>query len=206
MISQVEDFFALGCGRCARFATPDCSARKWEAGLAGLRRICLSAGLAETVKWGHPCYVHAGRNIALIGAMRGDFVLAFMNAALLSAAGTELVTQGPNSRHPDAMRFTDAAQVAAREGSIRALLAEAMGHAEAARRPERATRDLDLPEELIDALDADPFLADAFHRLTPGRQRSHVIALSSAKTAATRLARIERQRGAIFAGKGANER
>ena len=64
MITDPGDYFAKGCGRCDRFATPECSTRRWAAGLAALRRICLEAGLTETAKWGHPCYMHAGRNIA----------------------------------------------------------------------------------------------------------------------------------------------
>lgn len=50
MITDVEDYFAQGCGRCPRFATPDCSTRRWAAGLAALRRLCLEAGLTETAK------------------------------------------------------------------------------------------------------------------------------------------------------------
>ena len=68
MITDIEDYFTRGCGRCERFATPDCSTRQWESGLNALRRICLEAGLAEAVKWGHPCYLHRERNIAIIGA------------------------------------------------------------------------------------------------------------------------------------------
>jgi uncharacterized protein YdeI (YjbR/CyaY-like superfamily) len=83
MIEDIEDYFARGCGRCGRFATPDCSTRRWEEGLRGLRRLCREAGLAETVKWGHPCYMHAGRNLAILGAFRGDFRLSFFDAALM---------------------------------------------------------------------------------------------------------------------------
>jgi uncharacterized protein YdeI (YjbR/CyaY-like superfamily) len=42
--------------------------------------------------------------------------------------------------------------------------------------------------------------------LTPGRQRSYVIALSLAQKSATRVARIVAFRGKILAGKGAMER
>lgn len=36
MITEVEAYFASVCGRCKRFATPDCSARLWSDALAGL--------------------------------------------------------------------------------------------------------------------------------------------------------------------------
>lgn len=78
-----------------------------------LRRIAQDAGLVETAKWGHPVYVHDGRNIAMIGA---------------------------------------------------------------------------------------------FHALTPGRRNSWVLHVQGAKAPATRLARVEKARPRILAGKGALER
>ena len=48
--------------------------------------------------------------------------------------------------------------------------------------------------------------AEAFAALTPGRQKSYAILLNDAKTKATRLARIEKARPQILAGKGATER
>lgn len=206
MITEIEDFFSKGCGRCERFATPACSANQWHDGLTGLRAICRSAGLVETVKWGHPCYMHAGRNIVLIGALQGDFRLNFFNAALMKDPDGLLERQGPNTQHPDSIRFTASGQVEARAASIRAYLLEAMAYADAGILPVKVPQAWDLPDELADAMDADPELADAFHALTPGRQRSYVIHLSSAKTAATRVSRIEKARPHILAGKAANER
>lgn len=206
MITDIEDFFSRGCGRCDRFDTPACSANRWHDGLTRLRAICRSAGLVETVKWGHPCYMHAGRNIALIGALQGDFRLNFFNAALMKDPEGLMERQGPNTQHPDSIRFTASEQVEAHAAAIRAYLLEAMAYAEAGIRPPKVAQALELPDELVDAMDADPELAEAFHALTPGRQRSYVIHLSSAKTAATRVSRIEKARPGILAGKGANER
>jgi uncharacterized protein YdeI (YjbR/CyaY-like superfamily) len=72
--------------------------------------------------------------------------------------------------------------------------------------PAKVTRELDLPEALVDALECDAELAKAFAALTPGRQRSYVIALSSAKKPETRVARVAKFRAPILAGKGAMER
>tara|TARA_R110002020_G_scaffold47651_4_gene135581 strand:- start:652 stop:1275 length:624 start_codon:yes stop_codon:yes gene_type:complete len=206
MITDIEDFFTQGCGRCARFDTPDCSVRQWTAGLAALRRICRAMKLEETVKWAHPCYMHAGRNIAIIGALRGDFRLSFFNAALMKDPDGVLERQGENTKHPDMIRFTSNEQVEEREATIRAYLQEAMAYAEQGLKPPKEEGGFDLPDELVEALDADPDLAEAFHALTPGRQRSYVIALSSAKTSQTRINRIAKFRDRIIAGKGAMER
>jgi uncharacterized protein YdeI (YjbR/CyaY-like superfamily) len=206
MITDIEDYFARGCGRCDRFATPDCSARRWAGALASLRGLCLEAGLGEHVKWGHPCYMHAGRNVAILGAFREEVRITFFEAALIEDPDGLLERQGPNTRVPDALRFREEAAVAAMAPALRGFLAQAKALAEAGLRAPRETMDADLPEEMVEALDADPALAEAFARLTPGRQRSYAIALSSAKTSATRVARIARFRERILAGKGATER
>ena len=206
MITDIEDYFTLGCGRCARFATPDCSTRTWIEGLTALRRLCVETQLVETVKWGHPCYTHQGRNIAIIGALRSDFRLSFFNAALMSDPDGVLQKQGPNTRHPDMIRFTDNSDVARMEGTISSYLKEAMGYAEAGLTPPKDNSAIELPKELVEALASDPELAAAFAALTPGRQRSYVINLNGAKKPETRMSRIAAFRGRILEGKGALER
>jgi uncharacterized protein YdeI (YjbR/CyaY-like superfamily) len=207
MITDADDFFTQGCGRCSRFATPDCSTRPWIDGLNAIRRICADMGLMETVKWAHPCYMHAGRNIALLAAFRPDFRLSFMNPRLLKDTEGVLEPQGPNTQTPSMLRFTASAQVSDLEPVIRAYLRQLMDHAEAGTKaPERPAREFEMPDELTDALDADPELAEAFQVLTPGRQKSYLFNLSQAKQSATRTARIEKFRDRIIAGKGAMER
>jgi uncharacterized protein YdeI (YjbR/CyaY-like superfamily) len=206
MITKIDDFFAKGCGRCARFETPDCSVHLWTDGLANLRRICLEAGLEEHVKWGHPCYMHAGRNIVILGAFRSDFRLTFFNAGLMQDPQGMMIKQGPNTQNPNMLRFDNSVQVAKSEAIILAYLKEAMGYAEAGIVAPKTTRDVDVPDELIDALEADPELSEAFFALTPGRQKSYAFNLNQAKTSATRIARITKFKARILAGKGAMER
>lgn len=206
MITVIDDYFAKGCGRCKRFATADCSTQHWKRGLAALRRICLDEGVREAVKWGHPCFVHEGRNIAIIGAFRGDFRLSFFNAALMRDPEGVLEKQGPNTAHPNLLRFTDEDRVRQLEPLIRAYLREAISYADAGIKPPKEQVELELPTELSEALQVDPELADAFHKLTPGRQKSYVINLSTAKKAETRVARIAKFRDKIIAGKCALDR
>jgi uncharacterized protein YdeI (YjbR/CyaY-like superfamily) len=206
MITDIADYFTKGCGRCDRFATPACSTRTWADGLDALRRICRDMGLEEVVKWGHPCYMHAGRNIAIIRALRGDFRLSFFHAALMTDPEGILERQGPNTRHPDMIRFKTNEDALRLEPVIRSYLAEAMGYAEAGIRPPSDPEERDLPEELVAAMDADPELAEAFHALTHGRKNSYVVNLNGAKTSATRTTRIAKFRDRILAGKGATER
>lgn len=206
MITEIEDYFSKGCGRCGRFDTPECSVRQWHDGLSKLRDICLGEGLSETVKWGHPCYMHADRNIVIMGAFREDFRLTFFNGSLMKDPDGLLVKRGANTQQADIIRFTAHSQVVDLEPSIRAYLKEAMGYAQAGIKPVKDSREPDIPDELAEALDADPELAEAFHRLTPGRRKSYVLNLNSAKQSATRVNRIAKFRDKIIAGKGALDR
>jgi uncharacterized protein YdeI (YjbR/CyaY-like superfamily) len=206
MITEINQYFVDGCGRCDRFATDNCSARLWTTGVAELRRICLSSGLIETLKWGHPCYMHRDRNIAIIGALRNDYRLSFFHASLMKDPDGVLQKQGPNTRHADMIRFTKNDQAAKMEPIIASYLKEAMGYAEAGIKPAKDKSELELPEELIEALGSDPELAAGFEGLTPGRKKSYVINLNSAKKPETRIARIAKFRDHILAGKGALER
>jgi len=205
MITDADDFFTKGCGRCERFATPECSTRWCVDGLKQLRAICLDEGLVEEVKWAHPCYMHAGRNICLFGAFREDFRLSFFNAALLTDKG-DLRPNGPNAAEPSVLFFTAVSQVAEQEDFIRKSIRELKDHAEKGTKPPKVEREIDVPDELVDAMDADPELAEAFEALTPGRQKSYLFALNSAKQSQTRVNRIEKFRPMILAGKGALER
>ena len=206
MISDVADYFAKGCGRCKRFDTRNCSAKVWNRGLAKLRNICLSANLAEAVKWGHPCYMHLGRNIAIIGAFRDNFRLSFFDAALMQDPEGVLEKQGRNTQHPDMIRFTSNDGPNEMEDVILDYLNEAKAYAEAGERPPKDDSAIELPDELAEALDADPEMSKAFHSLTRGRQRSYVININGAKKSETRASRIEKFRGKIIDGKGAMER
>lgn len=206
MITDPDEFFVSGCGRCPRFATDDCAARLHGEGLAVLRPVFLAAGLEEDVRWGQPCYRAAGRNVALMSATRDGIRIGLFEAGLLDDPQGLLEPSGPNAKGRDTIRVADAAAARRIAPALTALLEQARAHAQAGRRAPKAPEALVLPPELTDALAADPQLAVAFQALTPGRQRSYVILLASAKTAATRAARITRVRDRILAGKGATER
>lgn len=206
MITDPDVYFRVGCGRCDRFSSADCSARIWTSGLAGLRELCRAAGLTETAKWGHPTYMHAGRNVVILGAFRDDFRMSFFHPSLMRDPEGALERQGANTRHPDMLCFRSNEEVTAKSALISAYLAEAMGYAAAGIVPNLPPREVELPPELIEALDCDPDLAEAFNALTPGRQKSWAFHLNSTQVPATRFNRIAKARAKILAGKGALER
>ena len=66
----------------------------------------------------------------------------------------------------------------------------------------KSTAEFAMPQELMDRLDADPALSEAFSALTPGRQRGYLLYFSAAKQATTRADRIEKAVPEILAGRG----
>ena len=80
-------------------------------------------------------------------------ILTFFNAALMQDPESALQKQGPNTKHPDCLRFTDNDAPAAMEPVIRAYLAESMGYAERGILPTKEPSEVDMPPELIEALE-----------------------------------------------------
>jgi len=205
MIENVDDYFSKGCGRCARFDTPDCSVHLWAGGLSALRSLCQDVALEETVRWGQACYRHAGRNVVILGAFREKFSLNFFYASLMQDPHGLLTPSGPNSKKSTIV-FSSEVDVVRLEPILRAYLLESMDYAQRGIKAPKSETRVDMPVELAEALDADPAMQEAFSKLTPGRQRSYLFNLLSAKQSKTRIQRIEKFRPKIFEGKGLQER
>ena len=207
MIDNIDDYFAKGCDRCAKFDTDACATQIWADGLAALRTLCRDNGLTEVVKWGHPCYMHGDRNIAIFGAFTKNFRLSFMNGSLLKDPDRVLEKLGPHTETATVMTFRSADDVAAKAAIITRYLCELKSYADAGiKPPPKHHGDLILPDEFMIAVETDTQLAQAFKALTPGRQRGWNLHFTNAKQSKTRENRIAKARDRIIAGKGWNER
>lgn len=184
------------------------AAEPWHDVLAELRRIVLACGLTEEVKWGAPCFMAHGGNVAILGPMRDSCVLSFFKGVLLRDPEGILEAPGANSRSARFIRFTDAAGVVAMEPVVTAYVREAAELERTGAKVDFAKDrdDAPVPEELTAALRADPALAAAFAELTPGRQRGWIIHFSGAKQSATRTSRIQKAAPRILRGKGMHDR
>lgn len=180
---------------------------RWKAEKSALRAILRDTdGIEEVWKWRAPCYTCAGGNTAMVAGYAERCGISFFKGVLLSDPEGVLVAPGPNSRAVRTMVFQDPADIAARETVLRRYITEAVELDRAGRRVVLPKDDIDLPEELVAALDADPALAEAFAALTPGRQRGYALTIAGAKQSATRYARIEKWTPRIFEGKGIHDR
>ncbi len=178
----------------------------WEAETEALRSILAELPLTEERKWGKPCFTRAGKNIVILQGFKDYFALGFFQGALLRDSQKLLVQLG-QVQAGRVMKFKSANEIASRASLIKRYVREAMAVEEAGLRvPKRKTSDLPVPAELTEIFRKDPRFKSAFEALTPGRQRGYLHHFGGAKQPATRTARIERAKPAIFAGRGFLER
>lgn len=180
------------------------SAKRWGSEMAVLRPVLLDSGLEEALKWAKPCYARDGENIAIMQPMKEFLALMFFKGALVEDPDGLLREQGPNSRSAKRLEFTGVDAIRSVEPQLRALVESAIAvEASGAKLPPRC--DLELPEELTEALAGDAELSAAFDALTPGRQRGYALHIAGAKQADTRRNRIAKHRPRILAGKGLHD-
>jgi uncharacterized protein YdeI (YjbR/CyaY-like superfamily) len=179
-------------------------AKAWRGEIQKLRSILLACGLDEELKWGKPCFMFEGKNVAIIQPFKEHCSLLFFKGALLEDTHGLLRSQGENTQSALRLEFTSEAQV--KKTVLASYVKQAILVEKAGLTVEfKAKRELELPEELTQILKRDRKLANAFHSLTPGRQRAYVIHFTGAKKSETRSARIEKCVPQILAGKGMND-
>jgi uncharacterized protein YdeI (YjbR/CyaY-like superfamily) len=181
-------------------------AREWKEETVLLRTLLLASGMAEEFKWGKPCYTHHGGNVVLIMPLKDTCALLFTKGALLKDPKGLLVRPGENSQSARQMRFASVEDVTLLARSLKACLEDAIAvEAAGLKVAFKASSDLVYPPEFQDELDRSPALREAFHRLTPGRQRQYHLHFTGARQAATRKTRVEKAMPLILAGKGRND-
>ena len=178
---------------------------RWQAETAALQRILSGFDLKVERKWGKPCYTMNGRNVVIIQGFKEYCALGFFQGALLKDRKKLLVQLG-QIQAGRVMKFTSAKEIATKAATIKAYLREAMAAERAGMKVETKPRKFPVPEELRQKFRSDPRFKRAFEALTPGRQRGYLYHFTGAKQSATRTARIEKARPAIFAGRGFLER
>ena len=205
MIKDPNDYFIDGCGRCSLHGTDQCKVRTWADSLVLLREIMLRSGLDEEAKWGQPTYTLKGKNVAMIFSFKDSCGISFFKGILLQDDAKILVPAGANSNVARLLKITSAAQVAELEPHIHAYIAEAIELEKSGAKVPKPTEREPMPETLAHWLENDPQLQTAWDLLTPGRQRSYILHVGSAKQEQTQLNRIEKCIPKIYAGKGFNE-
>jgi uncharacterized protein YdeI (YjbR/CyaY-like superfamily) len=179
---------------------------RWRAEIDAVKAILAELPLTEECKWGKPCFTRDGKNIVILQGFKEYFALGFFQGALLRDPKKLLVQLG-QTQAGRVMKFSSAKEIVAKASTIKTYVREAMAAEEAGLKVEKKkTSDFPVPEELKEILRKEPRFKKAFETLSPGRQRSWLYHFADAKQSATRTARIEKARPAIFAGRGLLER
>jgi uncharacterized protein YdeI (YjbR/CyaY-like superfamily) len=180
--------------------------KHWSAEFAALRELCLASGLNEELKWGQACYDLNGGKVVLIHGFKDYCALLFMKGALLKDPKGILIQQTKNVQAARQIRFTSLADITKQKSSVKAYLKEAIAiEKSGAKVPMKSVAQFDATEEFQKRLDDDPEFAEAFHALTPGRQKGYLLHFSGAKQSATRTARIDKHAPRILKGLGLDD-
>jgi uncharacterized protein YdeI (YjbR/CyaY-like superfamily) len=181
-------------------------ARKWQEEIVQLRKIVLSCGLTEELKWGVPCYTFEKRNIVLIHVFKEYCALLFFKGVLLKDPNGILVQQTKNVQSARQIRFTNIREIAKLKTVVTAYVKEAIAVEKSGLQVKyKKTADFEIPEEFQTKLDEVPALKTAFAELTPGRQRAYLFYFAAAKLSKTRAARVEKCMPQILIGKGLDD-
>jgi uncharacterized protein YdeI (YjbR/CyaY-like superfamily) len=180
-------------------------AKKWQKETDKLRQIALDCDLTEELKWGKPCFTFLKKNVAIVIPLKESCAFSFFKGALLTDPKhvLERIGQAQAGRW---IKFTSLREIASLRPTLKDYLYEAIElEKSGAKKKLKKPSEYPIPEELQQRLDNNAALRSAFAALTPGRRKSYIFHVSSAKQAKTRAARAEKCEPMILSGRGFNE-
>ena len=182
-------------------------AERWRLETDQLRKIALDCGLSEEQKWGKPCFTFRNKNVAIAIPLKESCAFSFFQGALLKDPKHILQRAGEHTQAARWVKFTSVGEITWLRPALRDYIQEAIAiEASGKKVALKKLSEYAIPEELQAELDADATLKAAFAALTPGRRKSHIFYIASAKQAKTRAARAHKCAATILSGRGMLER
>lgn len=179
---------------------------KWKNEADKLRKIALGCFLAEEIKWGKPCFTFQKKNVAIIIPLKESCALSFFKGALLRDPKHILEKIGEHTQAARWIKFASVKSITRVQATLTAYLYEAIALEESGKKVElKKPSEYPIPQELQAQLIADKALRSAYEALTPGRRKSYIFHIASAKQAKTRVERAQRCVPKILSGRGFNE-
>jgi uncharacterized protein YdeI (YjbR/CyaY-like superfamily) len=138
--------------------------------------------------------------------LKDSCAFSFFKGALLRDPKHVLERIGEYTQAGRWIKFTSLREIATARTTLKDYLYEAIELEESgAKIALKKPSEYPIPEELQRRLDDNVVLRSAFATLTPGRRKSYIFHISSAKQAKTRAARAEKCVPMILSGRGFNE-
>ena len=145
------------------------------------------------------------KNVAIVIPLKESCAFSFFKGALLKDP-KHLLQRIGQMQAGRWIKFTSLGEIAAVQSTLKDYLYDAIELEKSGKRVVlKKPSDYPIPEELQSTLDANAVLRSAFAALTPGRRKSYIFHVSSAKQAKTRAARAEKCVPMILSGRGFNE-
>ena len=180
-------------------------AKKWQKETNKLRQIALDCDLTEELKWGKPCFTFLKKNNSILIPLKESCAFSFFKGVLLKDPKHILERIG-EAQAGRWIKFTSPKEISALQPTLRSYICEAVEVEKSGKKvPLKKPSEYVVPEELQGRLDDNAVLRSAFATLTPGRRKSYIFHVSSAKQAKTRAARAENCVPMILSGRGFNE-
>lgn len=164
----------------------------FKEGIAILREIALKTELKETLKWGAPVYTIDNKNVIGILRFKNHFGIWFYNGVFLS--DPKKVLGNAQEGKTKAMRhwkFNDVSEIDTKTVSTYILEAIDNQKKGIALVPERK-KEMQIPEQLGNALDKDNNLKEKFNAFSPYKQREFIEYIAEAKQEKTKLSRLQK--------------
>jgi uncharacterized protein YdeI (YjbR/CyaY-like superfamily) len=181
-------------------------AEKWQKETDKLRKIAIDCDLNEELKWGKSCFTFLKKNVAIIIPLKESCAFSFFKGALLKDPSRILQKVGEHTQAGRWIKFTSVKEITPLQSTLRDYLYEAIALEESGKKVElKKASEYTVPVELDARLKDDPTLKASFEALTPGRRKSYIFHISSARQAATREARVLRCVPMILSGRGFKE-
>lgn len=181
-------------------------AKQWQKETDKLRKIALDCDLTEELKWGKSCFTFMKKNVAIIIPLKESCAFSFFKGALLKDPKHILQRVGEHTQAGRWIKFTSVKEITSLQSTLTRYIYEAIALEESGKKVQlKKPSEYPVPEELQKMLDADKVLKGAFEALTPGRRKSYIFHIASAKQEKTRAARAEKCAPMILSGRGFNE-
>jgi uncharacterized protein YdeI (YjbR/CyaY-like superfamily) len=191
-------------GKAGKMKVP--YAKKWQKEADTLRKLALDCDLTEELKWGKSCFSFRKKNVVIVIPLKESCALAFFKGALLKDPKRILQRAGEHTQAGRWLKFTSVKEVTALRSTLTEYIYEAIEIEELGKKVElKKPYEYAVSEELQTRLDESAVLNAAFEGLTPGRRKSYIFHISSAKQSKTRAARADKCVPMILSGRGFNE-
>lgn len=161
--------------------------------LLKLRAIFQETELTESFKWNSPVYTLNGKNVAGLARFKNHFGVWFFHGALLQDPKKLLFNaQEGKTKALRQLRYKSISDID--EAQLKDFLEQTISNQKKGIEVKTvpANREFVLPDELKQAFAIHFGLEDAFHSLTPGRQKEYAEYIAAAKQPKTRLSRLEK--------------